>query len=180
MNRLLKAAIPALMASAFATGSIAQAPRVPAQVTPEGTQAQGPQARGAQRHERGGSMKPAERAEARLAYVKTALKITPAQEPQWNAYANFIRKTAGDMEQRFQRRSEGGQRASASRERPNAVQRLERQQQMHAAANKRLGELLAVQKPLYDVLSAEQKKIADEVLSPRGRGRPMHAGFRRG
>ena len=61
------------------------------------------------------------------------------------------------------------------------MQRLERQQQMHAEANQRLAALIAVQKPLYDVLTAEQKKVADDVLSPHGgRGRAMQASFHRG
>jgi hypothetical protein len=34
----------------------------------------------------------------------------------------------------------------------------------------RIHELLTVQRPLYDVLSADQKAIADELLVPRRHG----------
>src|SRR4051794_24648459 len=39
---------------------------------------------------------PSERVEARLAYAKTALKITDAQQPQWESFANVLRKHASD------------------------------------------------------------------------------------
>src|SRR5205814_577916 len=41
---------------------------------------------------------PSERIEARLAYVKTALKITPAQEPRWNTLAAVLRTQARAMD----------------------------------------------------------------------------------
>ena len=49
------------------------------------------------RHAHGGAeqrpfSKPSERIEARLAYQKTALKITDAQTSVWNTYADFSRK----------------------------------------------------------------------------------------
>ena len=115
--------------------------------------------------------RPSERVEARLAYVKTALKITAAQEPQWDAYANFARNFAQDMEQKFKERRA----AAAGRprgERPNAIERLERAQSFHAAAVTRINEALAVEKPLYAALSPEQKRIADVVLNPRMRMGP--------
>jgi protein CpxP len=150
MNRILKIAV----ASAFAAGAtlaLAQAP------TPPAGPGYGP---GFHRPQ----MRMADRAEARLAYIKTALKITPAQEAQWNAFADHVRKTSKDMEQRFQ-----GATRPARGERPNAIQRLEIQQAFMAEQTKRLTELLAVEKPLYESLSAEQKKVADEVLGQRGR-----------
>jgi hypothetical protein len=122
--------------------------------------------------------RPTERAEARLACVKTALKITDAQQSPWDAYANLVRKNAQDMEQRFQSMRSGKQ-GHPRHQRPNAIERLERAQSFHAEVVTRLNELLAVEKPLYAVLSAEQRKVADAVLNPRFRpmGRPsMHGG----
>ena len=46
---------------------------------------------------------PTERVEARLAYIKTALKITDAQQAQWDGFANVLRKQARDMDQRIQK-----------------------------------------------------------------------------
>ena len=142
--------------------------------------------------------KPTERVEARLAYVKTALKINDRQQPQWDAYAALARKSAKEMEDRFaQFRSQRGQRPGPG-QRPSAIERLERQQTMHANAIVRLNELLAVQKPLYAALSPEQQKVADVVLNgsemrgpggtggrvgrfgPREGHRAERDGFRRG
>jgi len=120
--------------------------------------------------------RPTERVEARLAYVKTALRIADAQQSQWDAYANLVRKNAQDMEQRF-RSMRSGEPGRPGHQRPNAIERLERAQSFHAEAVTRLNQLLAVEKPLYAALSAEQQKVADVVLNPHFRsmgGRSMH------
>jgi hypothetical protein len=138
-------------------------------------------------HEQGAFRMPGERVEARLAYVHTALKITPAQEPQWDAYANVLRKQAAAIDQRIQeRRAQMAQSKEGERKRPTFIERRERQRQFLAVASQRLDELLAVEKPLYASLSADQQRIADEVLSVRGRGHggpgrfPHRGGFGRG
>jgi hypothetical protein len=110
--------------------------------------------------------RPTERVEARLAYIRTALKITNAQQAQWDAYAAVVRSYARDMEQRFQSRRSAEYR---QRHRPNAIERLERTQSFLANAVTRINQLLAVEKPLYAALSPEQQKVADEVLRPRSR-----------
>jgi hypothetical protein len=90
---------------------------------------------------------PSERVEARLAYIKTALKITDAQQPQWNVFADTLRKQAAEGDKRMQAwRAQAGQRTE--RQRPTAIARIEREQQRHAAAVVRLNELFAVEKPL--------------------------------
>jgi Skp family chaperone for outer membrane proteins len=128
--------------------------------------------------------RPTERVEARLAYVKTALKITQAQQAQWDAYADLVRKNAQEMEQRFQSK-QSGEPGRPRQQRPNAIERLERAQSFHAEAVTRLNQLLAVQKPLYAALSPEQQKVADVVLNRHRRpmeGPAMHGrgGFNRG
>ena len=121
---------------------------------------------------------PSERVEARLAYVKTALKITDAQAPQWNAYANVVRKHAQQADQRMQeRRARMAQ--GAERKRPTAIERLERRQQFLTVALARSTERLTVQKPLYAALSPEQQRVADEVFAPRG-ARGQRGGQHRG
>lgn len=125
---------------------------------------------------------PSERVEARLAYVKTALKITDAQASQWDAYANVVRKQAQAADQRMQEhraRMEQAKAAGGERKRPTAIERLERRQQFLATAATRSGELLAVQKPLYAALTPEQQRVADELFAPRGHG-GFHHGMRHG
>lgn len=122
---------------------------------------------------------PSERVEARLAYAKTALKITAEQEAQWMAFAEVSRKHAKAADERIKAmRNARAQRAQAQR--PTAVERLERRQQMLATQSERLGEVIAAAKPLYAVLSPEQKAVADQMLSPRrGHGHRGHHGSRR-
>lgn len=121
---------------------------------------------------------PSERVEARLAYLKTALQITDAQQTQWDAFADTLRKHAREADQRVQAmRAEG----AAPREggaRPTAIERMERGQARLAAASARLAETLAVAKPLYAALSPEQQKIADELLAARRHGGTRHGGRR--
>jgi hypothetical protein len=135
------------------------------------------------RHAERAFAQPTQRVEARLAYIKTALKIADAQQPQWEAYAQFARTRAQEMEQKFKERRAGAP-GIAERQRPNAIERLERRQSFHAAAVTRINQLLAVEKPLYAVLSPEQQKVADVVLNPRskskrGQFRGRHQGFGR-
>lgn len=136
--------------------------------------ASGAQMHGAQhQHAKRAFSLPSERIEARLAFLKTALKITDAQQPQWNAFADVARKQAGERDQQIQaRRAQMAQ--AAGGQKPTAIDRVERKQQRHAAEATRLTALLAVEKPLYAALNADQKAIADELLAPRGR----HGGFR--
>jgi len=128
--------------------------------------------------------RPTERVEARLAYVKTALKITEAQQSQWEAFANVVRKNAQDKEQRFKSLRSDRQ-AHAPQQRPNAIERLERTQSFLAGAVTRIDQLLAVEKPLYTALSPEQQKVADVVLnqhfrSTGGHSTHAHGRFNRG
>lgn len=112
--------------------------------------------------------RPTERVEARLAYVRTALKITSAQESQWNAYAEKMRQLAGEREKTTQEMRGQMQRGQGIR--PTVIERMEMRQKFHADAIRRMNDVLAVQKPLYEALSAEQKRDAEVVMSPRGPG----------
>ena len=118
---------------------------------------------------------PSERVEARLAYIKTALKITDAQKTPWDNFASVLRKQARDGDARVQEHR-AKMAANTEHKRPNAIERLERQQAFMAAASARIGEQLTVQKPLYAALSPEQQQIADKVLAGHGGKRGGHGG----
>jgi hypothetical protein len=166
MNNLFTSTLVSVALAAVAPLAAAQA---------MGPAADAPQGQYAQRDDQGkrAFRLPSERVEARLAYLKTALKITGAQQAQWEAFAEVQRRHARAADERLKAKREGrAQRPQG--ERPNAVERLERRQQMLAVQSQRLGELIAAAKPLYAALSPEQKQIADELLAPR----PGHGGFR--
>jgi hypothetical protein len=121
---------------------------------------------------------PSERVEARLANLKTTLKITDAQQAQWDAFAGTLRKHAREADQRVQAmRAEGAARREKGAQ-PTAIERMERGQQRLAAAYTRQSEMLAAAKPLYAALSPEQQKIADGLLTPRRQGTSRHGGGR--
>jgi protein CpxP len=143
---------------------------------------------------------PSERVEARLAFARTQLKITDAQQPQWDNFANVLRKQARAMDERFQQRraaweaaraQNGNQSGDAARlqsaqpPRPTvtAIERLERSQQRLAERSARLNEVVAAAKPLYAALSPEQKQTADGMLARHGQhdhGKNHHRGMHRG
>lgn len=116
---------------------------------------------------------PGERVEARLAYIKTALKITDAQQTQWDNFAGVMRKQARDADVQIQERR-AKMAGNTEHKRPTAIERLERQQAFMATASARIGERLAVQKPLYAALSPEQQQVADKVLVGHGGKRSGH------
>lgn len=197
MNKVL---LGTLVAAAFATSApfaVAESADVSsdavivAQASPQRTpdsarpQRQAPEKRAFQM--------PSQRVEARLAYAKTALKITDTQQSQWESFANVLRKHARDMDQRFQQRraqweaarsaqAGAGAEARAQRAKTTAIERLERTQQRMAERSARLNEVIAAAKPLYAALSPEQKQIADGMLSQQGHGgqRQHHRGMHRG
>jgi hypothetical protein len=185
VSAVFAAAAPAAFAQS--SDALAEAPELLAQATPSG--ATSAERAGPQRAARRAFRLPSERVEARLAYVRTALKITDAQQAQWESFANVLRKHARDMDQRIQQRMAQRQQAGAQRtERPrfSAIERLERQQQRLTQRSARLNEVIAAAKPLYAAFSPEQKQLADQMLGERGQrggqhgGRHRHRGMHRG
>jgi len=124
-------------------------------------------ARGDEEHNR---PLPSETIEARLAYAKTALKITDAQAKQWNVVADLMRKQAKDQDALITAR-----RAHRD-EQPNAIERLELRQKMMANAAARLSDLITAAQPLYATFSDDQKHLADDLLERRFSG--FRGGFR--
>jgi exonuclease VII small subunit len=169
-----KTVLNAVVSAALVT--LAAAPALAQTGGPGGAE---PQARHfAQKQHEGqrGFRLPSERIEARLAYLKTALKISGAQQTQWDAFAGTLRKHAQEADQRVQKmRADGAARREKGAQ-PTAIERMERGQTRLAAASARLNETLAVAKPLYAALSPEQQKVADELLSPRRHGGSRHRG----
>jgi hypothetical protein len=119
---------------------------------------------------------PGEMIEARLAYAKTALKITDAQSKQWNAVADVLRKQAKERDATI---TAMVQARDANKDAHHSIiDRLEMGQKMAAKRAAGLSELLAVAQPLYAVLSEEQKETADHLMPARFGG--GWGGFRHG
>jgi uncharacterized membrane protein YgaE (UPF0421/DUF939 family) len=166
-----------LVSAAFVSTTLAlAAPWAVAQTAGDGMQAR----HHAERHTQGerAFRLPSERVEARLAYIRTALKITDAQQSQWDTFATALRKQAREMDERIKARRAQAADQKRSASGVTAIERLERRQARLAAASARTTEILAAAKPLYAALTPEQQKIADEVIAPERRR--MHRGHHRG
>ncbi len=109
----------------------------------------------------------AARLERRIDHLKSTLKITPAQEAQFNQVAQVMRDNAAERQKAFEDlRGTRGQQHTA-------VDRLEagiKLGQLHVEQTQRY---LDAFQPLYASLSADQKQIADHMFAP-------HHGHRRG
>jgi hypothetical protein len=98
--------------------------------------------------------------EGRLAYLKTELKITEAQMPQWNAFADAFRASGQKMAQHCAMMKEHGG-AMMSADLPERLNMMEQHMTMHLDS---LRAIKAAVQPLYAVLSDEQKKTANEIM----------------
>lgn len=101
---------------------------------------------------------PPKHVEGRLAFLKTELKITPAQEPQWTKFADLVRNTARTAEAAKPAMMPGGMKAST------APDRLAHYEKTLATRLETVRALKAAVDPLYASLGDDQKKVADELL----------------
>lgn len=102
-------------------------------------------------------MRAADHTEGRIAFLRAELQITEAQTPAWNAFAEALRGNVKEL-------AKG--RASTMEATPTAGQRLDSEEQRLAARLDGVRRIKPVFVKLYDSLSAEQKKTADELLAP--------------
>lgn len=141
--------LAALMLAAAVAGSagLALAP------TPSAAQAD------ARQFQRFGDFSPGRHVEGRIAYLKAELRVTDAQAPLWNRLADVMRQNAKAMDDAF----------SAVRRDPNAapsaLASLEARARLTEVRAQATQHFVAAFRPLYDAMSDDQKKSADELLS---------------
>ncbi|ACD16670.1 Spy/CpxP family protein refolding chaperone [Paraburkholderia phytofirmans] len=106
--------------------------------------------------------------EDRIAYLHSQLKITSAQESQWNAFADVMRGNGQTMGQLFQQR-----RAATNVSALDDMKQYATIAQAHADGMKKLVDAFD---PLYNSFSPEQKKLADVTFHQPGgvEGRGHH------
>ena len=126
----------------------------------------GPGARAAPAAPGGGS-----EVDRQIADLKKQLKITPQQEPQFNAFAEVMRNNAKELD------AVGDQ---ASPQNANAVEELKRFQQFTETQAAGLKRLVPALQAVYDTLSDPQKKVADQVMGGGGEAGGPPAGGKPG
>ena len=114
-------------------------------------------------HRHGAMMGP-ERIEGRLAFLKTELKITDAQLPQWNTFAAALRAQAKDASAHRAERHAAHHQPGEQREAKPLPERMAAMERMMQAHLQRLQQMRSTVEPLYGVLSPEQRKTADTLL----------------
>jgi hypothetical protein len=92
----------------------------------------------------------------RISSLHAELKITPAEEADWQAVAATMRDNAAAMEKLASDK--------AADKTMTAVEDLQTYQQFAEAHVEHLKKLTAAFKTLYNAMPAEQKKIADDVF----------------
>jgi periplasmic protein CpxP/Spy len=139
----------ALLTSVAAVGlSPALAQNTPAPAAPEAAQTQ------MRHHER---MLPGQLVEGRIAFLKAELKITPAQEAQWQHVATAMHENANALDQAI---SSVRQHSGTM----DAVQRLALREQFAKVRADNDARLLNAFKPLYASLSPEQQQVANTLV----------------
>jgi LTXXQ motif family protein len=101
-----------------------------------------------------------DRVEGRIAFLRTELKITDAQDAAWNAFADALRANAKSL---------GEVRSSmmaAMAAQQSLVERFDLQEKWLAARLEGTRTIKAALANLIGVLSEDQKKAADELLAP--------------
>lgn len=106
----------------------------------------------------GGDMQPFEHVEGRIAFLRAELKITDAQTSQWDAFANALRQAAKGL----QTMHAGTPQMSM----PGTwIDRLTRHEALLTANLNAVKAVAGAAKPLYDSFNAEQKQLADKLMS---------------
>ena len=114
------------------------------------------------------------RVEKRITDLHARLKITPAQEQEWNQFAGVMRDNARQMDQDYQQRSRRVREMSA-------LDNMQSYAKIAEAHAQDVQKLVPAFETLYNSMSAEQKRTADQVFrSYAERAHHRHEGHHRG
>ena len=98
-----------------------------------------------------------ERVEQRIKELYSQLRITPAERPQWDQFAQVMRDNARDMDQAWLQRVNHV-------ESMNAVQNMQSYEQLAEQHAQHVQKLVLAFQNLYTVMSEQQKQLADQVF----------------
>lgn len=115
-----------------------------------------------------GRMMSPEHVEGRIAFLRTELKVTEAQQPLWDALADAIRANAGAADEMMSGMQGGGMPMGPGGS--TAPERIEAQEKALSVRLESLRRLKAALEPFYAALDAAQKDKADKLLVPAPMG----------
>ncbi len=99
----------------------------------------------------------AERVENHIKELRAQLHITPAEQPQWEQFAQVMRDNARDMDQAFMQRAQ-------QYPTMNAVQNMQSYEQIAEAHAQHLQKLVPAFDNLYNAMPVQQQKLADQLF----------------
>jgi hypothetical protein len=98
-----------------------------------------------------------ERVENRINELHAQLRITPAEQQQWDQFAQAMRENAREMDQVLMQRSQQFQSM-------NALQSMQSYEQIAAAHAQHVQKLIPAFENLYNAMHDQQKRLADQVF----------------
>ena len=98
-----------------------------------------------------------ERVENRINELHAQLRITPAEQQQWDQFAQAMRENARDMDQVLMQRSQQFQSM-------NALQSMQSYERIAAAHAQHVQKLIPAFENLYNAMPDQQKRLADQVF----------------
>jgi hypothetical protein len=98
-----------------------------------------------------------QRVEEHIRELHAQLRITPAEQPQWDRFANVMRDNARNMDQQFVARREQFSTM-------NALQNMESYQRIADAHAQNLQQLVPAFANLYNAMPESQKRLTDQVF----------------
>jgi hypothetical protein len=101
-----------------------------------------------------------EHVEARITKLHAQLGITPAQEPQWGQFAQTMRDNARELRETAQQRTQQFPTMTA-------VQNMASYEKLAESHVQHLQKLVPAFQSVYDVMSPDQKQVADQVFRER-------------
>jgi periplasmic protein CpxP/Spy len=106
--------------------------------------------------------------EGEIAFLKTALDVTPAQEPQWDKVAGAMRENNRETQQLYDKLP------SDPAQPQTAVERAELQLESAELSTREAKRFLDAFRPFYASLTPDQKATADQLLgqSPQSAAPP--------
>jgi periplasmic protein CpxP/Spy len=152
-NNFASAAAAALLFLPVA--ALAQSSPTPAAATPQAAQPPAMSSPMAGRPVAGKNAE--ERVERRIAELRTQLRITPAEQQQWDQFAGVMRENARDMDRIFIERAQ--QLGSMT-----ALQNMQSYEQLAETHAQHLQKLVSAFQNLYDAMPEQQRQLADQVF----------------
>lgn len=99
----------------------------------------------------------AQRVEEHIKELHAQLRITAAEQPQWDQFAAIMRDNARDMDQEFMQRAE-------QYPTMNAVQNMQSYEKIADAHSQHLQKLVPAFQNLYNAMPDQQKQLADQAF----------------